>query len=246
MSDLENNETKHEQDQLKPTRNLDNGPSDQRTTASENVTNHEQRSAKDINVKSLPRSKLTVATQVATVLLSIISIGLLYFLSSQQSKVARKALAEAEKSDSVNHNNFIIENRPWVGLKNIEYGWDKHENAMVVQFTFQNYGKLPALHVEGGTSHPTISAKAPHYQPYYVGGASISVGVISPAGQLFQRIPETIGSSKMTQILQGRKRMYISGMVTYTDVFHQADTTIFSYFWNGKDWVPTQSDNEMK
>lgn len=169
-------------------------------------------------------------------------------VASLAGEVAQRALTESRESDSISHANFIVENRPWVGIKSIVYGWDKEQNDTVIQIKVKNYGRLPAMQTEIGIWPPRISTPVPKWHFGFI-GPQTSIAIIPPLTTLSTNEPIKITQAEWHEITAGAKRLYVGGLITYTDAFNRRDTTTFCFFLNsphGSAWIPAPKYNEMR
>lgn len=87
--------------------------------------------------------------------------------------ISQKSIAIAESSNILTQQNldlsrkrFIIENRPWIGVKNVVFDTFEVGKKYSVSVTIQNYGKTPALDFGafiGSEAHTVLSYKVFSY-----------------------------------------------------------------------------------
>jgi cell division protein FtsL len=179
--------------------------------------------------------------------------------TSQSSDIAtNKSLALADSSFvatkqslKLAQENFRIENRPYLGIKNILLDTFEVGKPYTVTVFYQNFGKTPALEIHGVVAGEMHTTKA--YNVFnYNGEEKIieSISVLSPTleNSFILTSPNKMRDVDINTFKTKAGYLYIFGMLIYTDIFTGKDTTTFLniYSFSAKRFESAGFYNRMK
>ncbi|MGA3287511.1 MAG: hypothetical protein ABSD46_08790 [Bacteroidota bacterium] len=176
--------------------------------------------------------------------------------SSDSSDIATKksiALAESsfvatKKSLQLAQRNFQIENRPYVGIKNITIDSLEVGKKYVIKIFYQNFGKIPAqnLIITGIGEPHTIR----EYNIFKYDTTIGSIAVVPPSEILFATLVSDgkLTNEEIDNFRRGNWYLYVYGMITYSDVFNGKDTTTFCFMldYSSKMFYAGRYNNRIK
>jgi hypothetical protein len=136
------------------------------------------------------------------------------------------SLKLTRQSNQTIQENFIVENRAWVGVE-----YSNSFPMYDLSLRIKNFGKTAAENVRwGDTAFPcnTIPAKRPHV-------TYTKPTAMSPDGTNNIDIPLNLptGNTVPDVLSQGKTGVCYYGIITYSDIYNRTDTTEFMYFLNG-------------
>jgi len=134
----------------------------------------------------------------------------------------------------LSQQNFITENRPFIGIHSITLNKLKVGEKIAVNIIIQNYGKTPAKQVK------IFSWIDPHTTPSYIDfkfdDSVIDTGyaAMPPTGTINSVIQtqNAINENNFKAIVDKKWFIYVYGRVTYSDMFDMKDTTLFYYIYD--------------
>jgi hypothetical protein len=187
-------------------------------------------------------------------------------ISSDSSDVAtKKSIALTERSiavaDSSNgmtqqglelsRKRFVIENRPYVGIKTITLDTFEIGEKYCITIIVQNYGKTPALGLYGFNACETHTI--PSYDVFKhineIRGTK-TISVLPPSetsrDQIFS--DNVLGEREYQTIINKGLLLYAYGMIYYSDLFNGQYTTSYCsiYYIDSKTFGSSPLGNTMK
>jgi hypothetical protein len=184
-------------------------------------------------------NRLTGALVFVTIAGVAVNI-LLWHQAAEQSDIAKVSSFAAVYADSLTERmlkesqaNNVIANRPWVGVEDIGFA------GGALGIRYKNYGKLPALHVRCAQAS-AMGIRRLMIGTFLADSSNLrGVGVVSPSDFAWQPISKADGISD---------EICVFGIVVYSDIFNEKDTTKFCKVFDSKSgtWFSVDGYNTMK
>jgi len=155
--------------------------------------------------------------------------------STKASSIAERAVGVAEKSLQASIDSSRIDQRAWVGIKDITLLPLEEGKPLIAQIRISNSGRtfarevrIPGMLIFDASKIETdeaIKTAITHYQ----NKPPAIMGVIFPNGEILQPciVEGSINSASIEAILADKLNVYIIGEIQYLDVFGQHHTTTF-------------------
>jgi len=162
--------------------------------------------------------------------------------SLAQNKKDSTSLAVAESSNVLTRKTlelaqkrFIIDNRPWVGIKSMTLDTFEIGKNVWVSVGIQNYGKTPATKLDCwiGIEPHTILTFNVFGNTGTIKGIKPS-SVLPPSEVTFYKMPTDGKIDKLAFESYNKKEffMYVYGRIAYSDPFKGKDTTTFCSYYD--------------
>jgi hypothetical protein len=132
------------------------------------------------------------------------------------------------------HYNFMVDQRAWIGVKNIDIRLDG--NKLLANVVVSNTGKTPALDVRYtatiDTRHNAGNIEQFIREPHKVSSEGSS-SILAPNAILIMPMSpsDILAADLIEDIKSGKKTVYLFGETTYLDYFRRSHTTRFCVFY---------------
>ena len=182
--------------------------------------------------------------QLAAIVVNIIAVVAFIWIGYCQHTDTLKSIALADSSLKLSkqsldiaQRNFQIENRPYLGVKEISIidtiSWlNIRPRFMVI---FENYGKIPATDVRITSQAYAFSITAYKIENFGFDTTDTKYSSVLPPGEkasIDVVYPFVMNEINIANIFNKRFFVYVYGLITYSDVFGGKDSTSFSYIMN--------------